>query len=57
MKHQSYAVVNLKATYYVCRYADLFVRFENLTDATYVINRGYRMPGFSALGGVKISVN
>lgn len=57
IKDQSYAVVNLKATYRVCRYASLFVRLENLTDASYVINRGYDMPGLSALGGVRISIN
>ena len=55
MKHQSYALLNMKVTYRVCRYADLFTRLENITDARYTINRGYRMPGFTALGGVKVS--
>lgn len=54
IKDQSYAVVNLKATWKACRHADLFVRVENLTDASYVINRGYDMPGLSALGGFKL---
>lgn len=54
MDHQSYAVVNLKASWSACRHADLFVRIENLTDASYVINRGYDMPGLSALGGFKL---
>lgn len=55
IKHQNYALVNLKAAYDVCRYLNLFVRLENITYARYVINRGYDMPGFTALGGVKLS--
>ena len=54
IKHQSYALLNLKATFKVCRYADLFTRLENITDARYTINRGYPMPGFTAMGGIRI---
>lgn len=55
VKHQSYALLNLKLTYKVCRYADIFTRLENITDARYTINRGYEMPGFTAMGGIKVS--
>lgn len=55
VKHQNYALLNMKLTYSVCRYADIFTRLENITDARYTINRGYEMPGFTALGGIKIS--
>lgn len=54
IKDQSYAVVNLKAAWEACSHADLFVRLENITDASYVINRGYDMPGLCALGGFKL---
>ena len=55
VKHQSYALLNLKLTYKVCRYADIFTRLENITDARYTINRGYEMPGFTTMGGIKVS--
>ncbi len=55
VKHQSYALLNLKLTYKVCSYADIFTRLENITDARYTINRGYEMPGFTAMGGIKVS--
>ena len=55
MPRQNYALLNLKITYTVCRYLDLFTRLENITDARYTVNRGYEMPGFTAMGGLKIS--
>lgn len=32
----------------------LFAIFDNITDCNYTINKGYKMPGFTANGGVKI---
>lgn len=55
VKHQDYALLNLKLTYTICRYADIFTRLENITDARYTINRGYEMPGFTAMGGFKVN--
>lgn len=55
VKHQNYALLNLKLTYPVCRYADIFTRLENITDTRYTINRGYEMPGFTAMGGFKVN--
>lgn len=53
--HQSYALVDLKITWDVCRYVSLFCRLDNITDARYMINRGYDMPGFTAMGGFRLS--
>lgn len=55
IKNQNYALLNLKLNYEICRYVAIFTRLENITDAHYVINRGYEMPGFTAMGGFKIS--
>lgn len=54
MHKQSYALLNAKFSYEICRYLTLFTRLENITDATYTINRGYTMPGFTAMGGFKL---
>ncbi len=55
MPHQNYVLFNLKATYEICRYVALFTRLENITDTRYTINRGYEMPGFTAMGGFKVA--
>ena len=54
IKHQNYALLNLKVTWDICRYVSVFTRLENMTDACYTINRGYEMPGFTAMGGFKV---
>ena len=54
VSNQNYALLNLKATFAVFRYADIIASFENITDARYTINRGYEMPGFTAMGGFKV---
>lgn len=54
IKNQNYALLNLKLTWDVCRYLSLFTRLENITDARYTINRGYPMPGFTALAGFNL---
>lgn len=53
---QNYALFNLKLTGQVCKPLALFVRLENITDARYVINRGYEMPGFTAMGGFRLTL-
>lgn len=55
IRNQNYAVLNLKVTWDICRYVSVFVRLDNITDARYVINRGYDMPGFTAMGGFKVT--
>lgn len=54
IRHQNYALLNLKITWDICRYVSVFTRLENITDARYMINRGYEMPGFTAMGGFKV---
>lgn len=54
VRNQNYALLNLKVTWDICRYVSVFTRFENITDARYTINRGYEMPGFTAMGGFKL---
>ncbi len=55
IKRQSYALLNLKLDFKVWKYLTLFARLENICDAQYTINRGYEMPGFTAMGGFKAS--
>ncbi len=52
----AYTLVNLKLTWRVCRYVSLFARLENITDARYTINRGYTMPGITAMGGFRLTL-
>lgn len=56
VKHQNYALLGLRLTYKPIRQLDLFVHFDNLTDAKYEINKGYQMPGFNVMGGVKVKL-
>lgn len=54
VKHQNYALPSLRFTYHPIQLLDLFLHLDNLTDAHYVINQGYDMPGFTVMGGLKI---
>ena len=54
VENQDYVLLNMKFTYDVVRFLQLFVSLDNITDADYVINRGYEMPGFNAMGGFKL---
>ncbi len=56
IKRQSYALLNARADWDVCNSLTLFCIFDNITAARYVINRGYTMPGFTAMGGFKIRI-
>lgn len=56
MKKQSYALLNLKATFHATPWLDLSCRLENITDARYTINYGYPMPVFTAMGGIKVKI-
>lgn len=55
IKEQSYALLNFKFDFEVWRHLTLFAKLENVCDARYTINRGYEMPGFTAMGGFKAS--
>lgn len=56
VKHQNYALLDLRMTYNICKWVDVFVNLDNITDAKYMINKGYEMPGFTVSGGVKIKL-
>jgi iron complex outermembrane receptor protein len=54
--HQNYALLNMKITWRICRYVDIFARLDNITDTRYTINKGYEMPGFTAMGGFTLKL-
>lgn len=54
IRNQSYALLNMKLAYDFCRFAGVVCRLDNITDARYVINRGYTMPGITALAGINM---
>ncbi len=54
---ESFAIANIKAEYKLFKQLTLMLRLENITDARYEINRGYRMPGFTAIGGFRLSLS
>jgi outer membrane receptor protein involved in Fe transport len=54
MEHQSYTLLNIKLTYKVIHALELFATLDNITDTDYTINRGYKMPGFTGMGGFKL---
>lgn len=56
IKHQNYAIVNTRLSYQLIKQLQVFVNLDNLTDTRYVINRGYEMPGFTIMGGFKLSI-
>lgn len=54
VKHQDYVLLNMKLTYKVLPHVDLYATLDNLTNTRYTVNRGYEMPGFTGMGGVKM---
>lgn len=56
MPHQNYVTVSMRLSYQLIGCLQLFVNLDNITDARYTINRGYEMPGFTAMGGFKLTI-
>lgn len=54
VEHQNYALLGLRLTYKPWKFLDIFAHLDNITDAKYMINNGYEMPDFTAMGGVKV---
>jgi iron complex outermembrane receptor protein len=54
VKKDSYTLLNSRIAYSIHRFADVFVKGENLTDKKYYINDGYPMPGFIAFCGLNL---
>ena len=54
VERQNYALLGLRLTYKPVKFLDIFTHFDNIANAKYQINYGYQMPGFTAMGGVKV---
>ena len=54
VERQNYALLGLRLTYKPVKSLDIFAHFDNIANAKYQINYGYEMPGFTAMGGVKV---
>ncbi len=54
VERQNYALLGLRLTYKPVKCLDIFAHFDNIANAKYQINYGYVMPGFTAMGGVKV---
>jgi vitamin B12 transporter len=52
----AYSRWDLNGSYKVRQAFEVFYRFENLLDQKYEEVKGYGTPGFSAYGGVRISL-
>ncbi len=57
IRNQNYTTVNLRLSYQILKQLQLFVNLDNITDTHYTINRGYKMPGFTVMGGFKFSIS
>ena len=54
MPHESYALLNLKLSYDVLRWMQIFADLDNLTNTRYTIVYGYEMPGITAMVGFRL---
>lgn len=55
LPHERYALLDLRVSYRPLRPLELFADLDNLTNTRYTIIHGYEMPGFTAMGGFKLS--
>lgn len=54
-KQESFVLWNLRGNYRVCRFADIFIKGENLLAQRYEINIGYPMPKATFMGGINVN--
>lgn len=52
---ENFVLWNVRGSYTINDYVQLWVNGENLTDTHYEINAGFPMPGATVMGGVNIS--
>ena len=52
---ENYVLWNVRGSYRLCSFADIFVKGENLLAQRYEINAGYPMPNATFMGGVNLS--
>jgi hypothetical protein len=63
MKSEDYILCSAKISYTIIAEEEkrdiktlvLFANMDNITDCDYTINEGYKMPGFNASTGVKLT--
>lgn len=61
-RSEDFMLLGAKISYIALRKADksrlleLFTTFDNMTDCSYTINRGYKMPGFTFSLGTKLHI-
>lgn len=55
VSNQNYATVNMRLSYRPLHLLTLTLDLDNITDTRYTINRGYEMPGFTLIGGFKLT--
>ena len=51
---ENYTLLNSKITLAFSKFADIFMKGENLTNKKYYINYGYPMPGLVLFGGINL---
>ena len=54
-QQDSFVLWNLRGNYRLCRFANLFVKGENLLAQRYEINAGYPMPKATFTGGINLN--
>ena len=54
-QQEEFVLWNLRGNYRVCRFANLFVKGENLLAQRYEINAGYPMPKATFMGGINLN--
>lgn len=55
VSNQNYTTVNMRLSYRPHHLLTLTLDLDNITDTRYTINRGYEMPGFTLIGGFKLT--
>ena len=54
-QQDSFVLWNLRGSYRVCNFANIFVKGENLLAQRYEINAGYPMPKATFMGGINLN--
>ena len=52
--HENYVLLNLRLSYDLFDWLQLFINIENLTDTRYTIIYGYELPGITATSGFRV---
>ena len=54
-QQDSFVLWNLRGSYRICNFANIFVKGENLLAQRYEINIGYPMPKATFMGGINLN--